>query len=150
MVDQSAVGRTTEPFEMEVERGKIREFARATMSRNPDYLDDPLAVSPPTFLMTSAFWGSPEQASPLAGLDVNLARILHGGQEFTFHGPPPRAGSKLTAQSRIDAIYEKEGRRGGTMTFIEAVTEFRDESGKVVAESKNVIIETGKAPTEEG
>ena len=49
----------------------------------------------------------------------------------------------------VKDIYEKEGKRGGTMTFIEMVTEFSDESGKVVAESKNVLIITGKAPTED-
>ena len=41
MVDKSAVGTTDEPFTMPVERGKIREFARATMSSAPEYLDDP-------------------------------------------------------------------------------------------------------------
>ena len=32
MVDKSAVGATDDPFTMTIERGKIREFARATMS----------------------------------------------------------------------------------------------------------------------
>ena len=37
---------------------------------------------------------SPHEFATL-GLDVDLARLLHGAQEFTFHGPPPRAGTKL-------------------------------------------------------
>jgi len=41
----------------------------------------------------------------------------------------------LTAQSRIDRVYEKEGKRGGTMMLAEAVTEYRDETGRIVAES---------------
>ena len=147
MVDKSVIGQRSEPYEMVVERGKIREFARATMSRNPDYLDDPFAVSPPTFLMTSAFWAT--GGNPTASLDIDLTRLLHGGQEFTFYGPPPRAGTKLTATGVVKDIYEKEGKRGGTMTFIEMATEFSDESGTVVAESKNVLIITGKAPTED-
>ena len=44
MVDHAALGRTGEPFEMELERGKIREFARATYSTNESYLDDPAPV----------------------------------------------------------------------------------------------------------
>jgi acyl dehydratase len=150
MVDESVIGERQPGYEMEVERGKIREFARATMSRNPDYLDDPDAVSPPTFLITSSFWAPPGSANPAAGLNINLARLLHGGQEFVFFGPPPRVGAKLSAESRVDKVYEKEGRRGGTMRFAETVTEFRDETGKVVAESRTTLIETGKAPTEEG
>ena len=114
---------------------------------NPDYFADPFAVSPPTFLMTSAFWAT--GGNPMASLNIDLTRLLHGGQEFTFYGPPPRAGTKLTATGVVKDIYEKEGKRGGTMTFIEMATEFSDESGKVVAESKNVLIITGKAPTED-
>ena len=56
------------------------------------------------------------------------------------------AGTELTAESRIDRIYEKEGKRGGTMTFVELVTEYRDGSGAVVAEARSTIIETSQAP----
>ena len=61
---------------------------------------------------------------------MNLARVLHGGSEFVFFGPPPRAGARLTTTSRLDKQYEKEGRRGGTMKFAETVQEFFDESGQ--------------------
>ena len=60
---------------------------------------------------------------------MDLRRVLHGGQEYMFHGPPPRAGQELTVQTRVAEIYEKEGKRGGTMTFVVTVTEFRDEDG---------------------
>ena len=46
MVDKSAIGATDAPFTMPVERGKIREFARATMSSAPEYLDDPGGADP--------------------------------------------------------------------------------------------------------
>lgn len=149
MVDKSAVGKTEPPFEMDVERGKIREFARATQSRNPEYLDDPRPVIPPTFLTAASFW-SPPGGGSMASIGLDLRRVLHGGQEYVFHGPPPRAGAHLRAQSRIEEIYEKEGKRGGTMTFVIMVQEFRDDSGALVAEARTTIIETGKAPTEGG
>jgi acyl dehydratase len=41
-------------------------------------------------------------------------------------------------------IYEKEGKRGGTMRFAEMVTEYKDESGKVVARVAHTMIETGQ------
>ncbi|MFI5053577.1 MAG: MaoC family dehydratase N-terminal domain-containing protein [Acidimicrobiia bacterium] len=146
---EEPAGQERQGYEMVVERGKIREFALATMTHNPEYLDDPVAVSPPTFLQTAAFWAPEGATSPSGMLDMNLARVLHGGQEFVFFGPPPRAGTKLTTESRVDKVYEKEGRRGGTMKFAETVTSFFDESGNLVAESRATIIETGKAPTEE-
>jgi hydroxyacyl-ACP dehydratase HTD2-like protein with hotdog domain len=131
---------------MVVERGKIREFARATKSDNPDYLDDDRPLSPVTFLAASAFWQDASNSAWGNG-PRNFERILHGEQEFVFFGEPPRAGDVLTGVSRIERVYEKEGRRGGTMTFTEAVTEFRDPDGKLVAESRTTSIETGQAPT---
>ena len=147
MVNKDAVGETGEAFDLVVERGKVREFARATKSENPEYLDDPAPVSPPTFLVSSVFW-APPGANRWGSLKLDMRRVLDGGREFVFHGPPPEAGAKLTAQSRVDNIYEKEGKRGGTMTFVETVQEFRDEAGNVVAEMRSTAIETGKPPTE--
>lgn len=147
MVDKSAVGETGEAFDLTVERGKVREFARATKSENPEYVDDDAPVSEPTFLVSSVFW-APPGANRWGKLKLDMRRVLDGGREFVFHGPPPKAGTKLTAQSRVDEIYEKEGKRGGTMTFVVTVQEFRDEAGDLVAEMRSTAIETGKPPTE--
>jgi hypothetical protein len=145
-VDKTLEGSTGKPFRVVVEEGKVREFARATKSSNPAYLSEPPATSPVTFLASSVFWQGPEH-SPWGEATLNWERILHGEQEFVFPGPPPAAGTVLEAQARIDRIYEKEGKRGGTMTFVEVVTEYRDESGGVVAESRSTIIETSQAPS---
>ena len=145
MVDKSKVGLTDEPATMPLERGKIREFAKACQSGDSAYVDDLTPPVPPTFLTTVNFWMS-SGTSPLAQLDIDLRRLLHGGQEYVFHGPPPRAGTDLTFQTRVDKIYEKEGKRGGTMTFIETVTEFLDPEGRLVAEARSTAIETGQAP----
>jgi hypothetical protein len=145
-VDTSIEGNRGRPFRVVVEEGKVREFARAVRSSNPAYLDDgPQATSPVTFLASSAFWQGRE-SSPWGDAPLNWERILHGEQEFVFPGPPPAAGTELTAEARIDRIYEKEGKRGGTMTFAEVVTEYRDPSGAVVAESRSTVIETSQAP----
>ena len=148
MVDKSAIGATDDPFTMVVEYGKVREFARATKSASPDYLDVAAPVIPPTFLTTVSFW-SPPGRSVFSKVKMDLRRLLHGGQEYTFHGPPPAAGTTLTVQTRVDDIYEKEGKRGGTMTFVITVSEFRDESGTLVAEARSTAIETGKPATSE-
>ena len=93
MVDSSKVGLTDEPATMPIERGKIREFARACMTSNPDYVTNAEPSVPPTFLTTTNFWMS-AGTSPLAKLDIDLRRLLHGGQEYVFHGPPPAAGTE--------------------------------------------------------
>ncbi|MCU4183447.1 MaoC family dehydratase N-terminal domain-containing protein [Acidiferrimicrobium sp. IK] len=128
-----------------VERGKIREFAAAMQTANPAY-DGEDAVAPPTFLASVALW-TPEGTRPDAGFDRK--RLLHGEQEYVFHGPLPRAGDHLQVEFRIGRRYEKEGRRGGTMRFAVLVTEFRDAEGNLVAEQRSTVVETAQAPKED-
>ena len=142
--DAKGIGDRYPGYEFPVERGKIREFARATMSTNPEYLDDPTPVITPTGLMAGGFWAPDDSASFLELIDFDPALLLHGGQEFRFPGPPPRAGDVLTAQSWIDKRYEKEGKRGGTMRFAEILTEYRNAEGELVAEARMTLIETAR------
>jgi hypothetical protein len=134
MVDASALGATGKPFVLEVERGKLREFARATFGEASD-------VAPPTFLTTAFHWQSGD-SDPWEQVRMDPSRGLHAEQEFVFHGPPPRAGDRLVGTSRIDDIYEKTNRAGKTLTFVVMVTEFRDETGTLVAESRLTGVET--------
>jgi hypothetical protein len=132
-----------EPFRMVVEAGKVREFALATRSSDPDHLG-PEPVSPPTFLQASSWWQRPEN-SPWHGIARDYSRLLHGAQEMEFFGEPPVAGTELEGLARIDKVYEKAGKRGGTMSFTEVVIEFREVStGRLVATSRNTSIETSK------
>jgi hypothetical protein len=130
------------PFEVCLERGKIREFAAAMQSDNPAYQGDH-AVIPPTFLTTAAQWAPP---GARAQHGFERARLLHGEQEYIFHGPLPRAGQVLQARECVGQRYEKEGKRGGTMRFAVLVTEFRDDSGALVAEARSTLIERAASP----
>jgi hypothetical protein len=131
---------------MDVEKGKVREFAQATGATDPRYWEDDAPV-PPTYLMSSSFWEPPDVSGYLYGvLDMDLRRLLHGGQEFVFHGPPPRVGTTLTVQGRIESIVQKEGKRGGTMTIAVLVTDFTDQEGTVRAQARSTAIETARPP----
>ena len=134
----SPVGTRGPDYEMVVERGKIAEFAAAMQSQNPAYAG-PDAIVPPTFLMSSSLW-APEGAAVDVGFDRR--RLLHGEQEFIFHGPPPRAGQVLKVSDQIVERYEKPGKRGGMMRFAVVVTEYRSEEGTLVAEARKTLIET--------
>jgi hypothetical protein len=126
------------------------EFAAATRSDNPAYWADENPVIPATFLATQMFWSAwaGNDANPWDAVEMDQQRGMHAEQEYIFHGPPPRAGTTLTAQSRITDIYSKQGRRGGTLTFAVMVTEFRDEHGTLVAEARLTGVETSQAPGE--
>lgn len=137
----NAVG---EPFVVPVERGKVREFARATRARDKAYFDEAEPTIPPTFLMTAVYWQQPQNFA-LSGIRLDMDRGLHAGQAFTFHGPLPRAGEQLTGQQRVDRIEHKAGRRGGDLTFATIVTEFRDSTGTLRAEARTTLVQTSRA-----
>jgi acyl dehydratase len=146
-MDASAVGKTGQPVTMRVELGKVREFARAIKDDNPIYLDEEYArreaggiIAPPTFLMTLGFW---DDGRGRPKLDMDLRRVLHGEQEFEYLAPI-HAGDSLTAVSKVEKVFEKQGSRGGTMTFAVTATEFRNQDGVLVAVSRSTVIETGQ------
>ncbi|MFB9447723.1 FAS1-like dehydratase domain-containing protein [Dactylosporangium vinaceum] len=137
-------GRSGAEYTMAVERGKIREFAAAVGSDHPAYFGDE-PVSPPTFLASNAFWTT-DGSDPWGDQGPDLSRVLHAGQRYVFHGPPPRAGAVLQCRQRIDRVYTKQGRRGGALEFADIVTEYRDADGELVAESIATLVVTEQAP----
>ena len=147
-VDKSYIGRTGAPVTMHVERGKIREFARAIKDDDPMYFDEAHAtreaggIMPPvTFLQTVTHWDN--DGSSRVRVPFDLKRVLHGEQEYEFL-KPIHAGDVLTAVSRIVDIYEKPGKRGGSMNFAVTETEYRNERGELVARARHITIETGQ------
>jgi acyl dehydratase len=124
---------------MWVELGKIREFAAAVKDPNPAFSGD-RPVAPPTFLMTIAHWLG-DLAATRPGVRLDTKRLLHGEQEFEYLRPI-HAGDRLTFRSRTKDVYEKTGKRGGSMLFVVGETEFRNQDGEVVAYMRNTVIET--------
>ncbi|GAF45293.1 MaoC dehydratase-like protein [Rhodococcus wratislaviensis] len=132
-------------YTMPIELGKIREFSRAVKTKNPAHKGESPVV-PPTFLVSSRTLWEPVAESGIAKLGFDMRRILHGEEEYIFHGPLPRAGQVLTCEAKVTETYEKPGKRGGSMRFGVVVTEFRDEQGALVAEARSTLVETEKAP----
>jgi acyl dehydratase len=143
--------------EMRVEWGKIREFAIATGTRHPAYLEDEQAPVPPTFLVTSIIWDrkderpdhDPERERALAELGIvhDLKQFLSGQHEYVFHPPLIRAGERLIMSDRFDGVEQRTGRRGGVMTLVRSTTEFRGPTGVLRAESRYVGIYVRAAPS---
>ena len=147
-IDKSVIGKTGKPFTVPIEWSKVREFARAIRDPNPVYFDPELAKKecggipvPTTFLQVAAFWQDSESMPSVA---FDLRRILHGEQEFELHRPI-LVGDVLTGTARIADVYEREGGRGGKMTFMVTEIEYRNQKGEKVAVARSTLIETGQA-----
>jgi acyl dehydratase len=115
-VDASASGKTYPPYEYEVGREKVREYAHAVGEENPVYFDREAAraagfrdvPAPPMFAVVySAGSVGPAVVDPEVG--INLPMMVHGGQELTW-GEPVCAGDTITTTTTVKDIYEKDGR----------------------------------------
>jgi acyl dehydratase len=145
-IDKSWIGKTGEPVTMRVEWGKVQEFARSIKDDDPLYFDPEHArreaggvMAPITFLQTLAHWTDGPRLRP----PMDLKRVLHGEQEFEFFQPIV-VGDTLTAVIRIADLYEKPGKRGGTMTFCVMETDFTNQRGELAARARATSIETGQ------
>jgi acyl dehydratase len=110
------IGKTYPPFEYEVCKEKIREYASAVGENEPVYHDAEAAraagfrsvVAPPMFAVVySAGAMGPAILDPELGID--LMRMLHGSQEFVW-GEPVCAGDTITTAAEFKDLYEKSGR----------------------------------------
>lgn len=85
---------------------------------------------------TVAGSGSPCVISSLSmpGIDVDLARVLHGGQSLTLHRPIPVAGT-ATATGRIAAVYDK-----GKAAVLVMRTEAADADGPLWTSDAQIFV----------
>ena len=116
-VNDQAKGKTYPPYEYEVGKEKIKEYAWAVGETNPVHLDPEAArsaghrdvVAPPMFAVVySAQSIFPALFDPEIGLD--FARMVHGGQEFTW-GPLVVAGDEITTECEHTGVTERPGLR---------------------------------------
>ena len=73
---------------------------------------------------------------------------LHAEQHFEYHAPI-LAGDVLSWERRRGESWEREGRRGGTLRFREAITEFRNQRGELVVTARAITVRTER-PVDQG
>ena len=128
-----ALGKELAPFEYEIGREKIKEYASAVGEVNPIHLDHEAAraagfadvVAPPMFAVVYS------NAAILPGLfdpdvGIDFAHMVHGSQEFRW-GPLVVAGDEITTTATVTDISER-----GEMGFYVFGTESRNQDGETV------------------
>ncbi len=150
MPAEDAIGLTGPEYEMDIERGKIRDFARAMSAPLPEFIDAPLPLIPASFLITAAYsWGyslERPRGTVFEQIDHDLSVPLHAEESFRFHGALPRAGDRLHCRASLENVWRKRGGRGGDLTFLTMLTEFRNAAGELVAEERSTTVTTENAP----
>lgn len=146
--------------DLHVEAGKVEEFARAIKDDNPAHRDREAAreqgferiPAPLSFTRTAYF--PRYQTDAVDGdqdwdLGFDPEYVVHGEQEYTFERPV-LVGDILTGETTLEDVYQREGSRGGTMTFAVLVTRYYDADGDLVVTESKTRIETGEAIDEGG
>lgn len=148
MLDKSKIGYALKPHTIEVEKGRLRFFAKATGQEDPLYFDEAVARAagyrslpvPPTFLFCLEM-DAPDPWELHSVLKLDIARLLHGEQSFTYH-ETACAGDILTFEQRIADVYD---RSGGELEFAVKETRVTNSLGVHVADMRNVIVQRSQA-----
>lgn len=145
-IDLSAVGKPTGAWDIVVERAAVDRFATAVTDANPIYHSREAAQAagfrdipiPPTFsfVAPSYQYGDLRPEDPSGGknpmfeimgqLHAKGAMVLHGEQEFEFHGGIA-VGDELVATPVLTDVYEKDTERA-TMIFTVIETEWKNKA----------------------
>ncbi|HEY1710578.1 MAG TPA: MaoC family dehydratase N-terminal domain-containing protein [Rhizomicrobium sp.] len=143
MLDKSFIGLETKPRSVDVEKGQLKFFARATGEKNPIYFDEaaaktaghPALPAPPTFLFCLETM-APAHDGVMARLGIDIGRVLHGEQQFTY-GKPIYAGDTITMTTKVSDIYDK---KGGALDFVVQDTHSVNQRGENVGVSRTIIV----------
>lgn len=148
MAGSELIGVVIDEVSFPVEEGKIREFAIAVDDPDPIYRDraaalaagHPAVPAPPTFVVVAGHWRDQAVMVERLGLDVRRVVVGETGWEYLC---PIYAGDRLEAARVVESVTERPGRRGGTMTLIAIVAEFRNQRGEVAVRQRDTVIEMG-------
>ncbi|MFZ4478834.1 MAG: MaoC family dehydratase N-terminal domain-containing protein [Rhodoferax sp.] len=143
MIDKRFIGHSMPAFRVDVEKGRLRFFAKASAQTDPVYSIEAVAIArgypslpvPPTFLFCLEM-EAPDPAAIRNLLGMDYRRLLHGEQGFRYFAPA-FAGDTLTFEQRIDDIYDK---KGGALEFVVRKTRVSNQREQLVAELRTVTV----------
>lgn len=139
----TALATRLDPFDVEVERGRLRFFASCIGENDPVYTDvgaaraagHPDLPVPPTFLFGLEMDG--DVLFPLlTRLGVDLRHVLHGEQRFVYHAIA-HAGDVLTLSPRVADVYTK---RDGALTFLVKRTDVTRGDEPIAAAESTIVV----------
>ena len=137
MLNKQYIGHALTAFEVPVEVGRLRLFAKAIGERNPVYTDLAAARDagypglpvPPTYLFCLEM-DAPDPAEMKTLLGIELAHLLHGEQHFSYERMV-FSGDVLRFEPRVADVYEK---KGGALEFAVRDTRVSNQFGQHVAD----------------
>ncbi|MBM3104268.1 MULTISPECIES: MaoC family dehydratase N-terminal domain-containing protein [Pseudomonas] len=145
MADKSLIGRSLGVTRCDVEKGRLRFFAKAIGETDPVYTDEAAAKAagyrslpvPPSFLMCLEAEGRDTDHIVQSVFGFDLGRILHAEQGFDYHAMA-FAGDVLTFATQVLDVYEK---KGGALTFVVQQTRVTNQDGLHIADIRSSLVQ---------
>jgi acyl dehydratase len=143
MFDRSVIGHQFPPYQVPIEAGRIRQFAEAVGETADVYSDEvaarragyPSLLAPPTFL-TVCDLCSPTPLPVVEFLHIDLRRLLHGEQSFTYFASIC-AGDVISVEQTIVDIFSK---KNGALDFAVYETNYVNQRNVTVATASTTLI----------
>ena len=143
VIDRKFIGEKAPPFDVEVEKGRLRLFAKAIGESDPIYSDEAAAqaagfrsiLMPPTFLFCLEM-ENPDPYLWFREMSIPLPRALHGSQSFRYYRAAC-AGDVMTFASEIADIYDK---KNGALEFVVQDVHITDQNAEPVADFCRTIV----------
>ncbi|MBN2158370.1 MAG: MaoC family dehydratase N-terminal domain-containing protein [Spirochaetes bacterium] len=113
-IDTKFIGKEYPSYTYDVSKDKIKEYAKAIKNQDPHFMDEAFAkkskygaiIAPPTFAVVfGAYLIEPIFLD--SELNLNMAMLVHGEQEFEFF-EVVKAGDAITTTAKISDIRNKE------------------------------------------
>ncbi|MFC7518428.1 MaoC family dehydratase N-terminal domain-containing protein [Herbaspirillum sp. GCM10030257] len=142
MIDRQLIGRIVSRHQAEAERGRLRLFAKAIGETGDCWSEEERLRVPLTFLFCLDM-ERPDPYDWYAGAGLELPKVLHGEQSFTYIRPC-FSGDVLSFETRIEDIYDKkEGKLEFLVkaTRVTRVTGMSGLQGEHVADLRTVIVQ---------
>ncbi len=147
MADLSKVGTEYPPIIWEVERGKIKELAKAIGDPDPVYLDKEAAIAegyedtpaPPTFLTVPMMWCD-KMPAIINDLKINFMMVLHGEEEYEYYQKIYQ-GDVITGTPKVVKMEEKTSKSGAKMDMITMEVLYTNQRGEKVAKARSLLVE---------
>ncbi len=120
-------GRTYPPVSFQIDEQRAAAFAKAIGAAPSD-------VVPPTFAAVYSLGVTAPQLFGDADAAVDLARLLHAEQEFTW-ARHPRPGETVSSQGHVASDVSRRG-----MRFVTFETDTTDREGAALCHSKALFV----------
>ena len=138
MIDKKHIGHEFTPVTLPVEEGRLKFLAKTLgitqgIYNNPDLGEAaglPGLLAPPTYPFVLEIEAL-ELVELVNLLGETLGKLLHGEENFTYHGPI-YAGDEITVCKKITDIIDK---KEGALQFVISHTEFTNQVEEKVAET---------------